>query len=142
MSFDRQYVFTLQPNTVEAARPWLEPLLEEFARKTCLVSAEDVIRQAKESDCQLWGYYDGETFRGVVATRIHHNTVGAVCSMWVCVGVDATELMEGMHAEIEKWARDIGCYALEIVGRPGWQKMLPGYQRVAVVLEKRLMETH
>lgn len=142
MSFDQTRVFTIRPEDVDATRPWLEPFLREFERKTCLVSAEDVIRQAKDSDCQLWSYYDGERFRGVVATRIHQNTVGKVCSMWVCIGIDATDLMDGVHAEIEQWARKIGCYALEIVGRPGWQKMLPGYRRVAVVLEKRLQEAH
>lgn len=142
MSFDRAGIFTVPPNMVEASRPWLEPLLAEFARATCLVSPEDVIRQAKDLDCQIWSYYDGERFRGVVATRIHTNTVGKVCSLWVCIGIDAVELMEGVHAEIERWARSIGCYALEIVGRPGWQKALPGYHRTAVVLEKRLTETH
>lgn len=142
MSFDVARVFTVHPSTVDAARPWLVPFLEEFARATCLVSPEDVIRQAKDLDCQLWSYHDGENFRGVVATRIHTNAVGKVCSMWVCIGVDAEELMGGMHAEIERWARGIGCYAIEIVGRPGWQKMLPGYRRTAVVLEKRLTETH
>lgn len=142
MSFDRANFFAIHPDTVDAARPWLEPLLVEFARKTCLVSAEDVIRQAKDSDCQLWSYYDGENFRGVVATRIHQTTIGRMCSMWVCVGLDAEELMLGVHEELEAWARSIGCYAMEIVGREGWQRKLPGYERKAVVLEKLLERGH
>jgi hypothetical protein len=31
---------------------------------------------------------------------------------------------------------------MEIVGREGWQKKLPGYTRKAVVLEKLLQEVH
>lgn len=135
-------MFTVRPQDVEAVRPWLQPFLEDFATKTCLVAAEDVIAQAKTCDCQLWSYHDGDKFRGVVATRIHTNTVGKVCSMWICIGLDAVELMEGVHGEIERWARGIGCYALEIVGRAGWQKRLPGYRRRAVVLEKHLTELH
>lgn len=142
MSFDPARMFTVRPQDVEAVRPWLQPFLEDFATKTCLVAAEDVIAQAKACDCQLWSYHDGIQFRGVVATRIHTNTVGKVCSMWICIGLDAQELMEGVHAEIERWARGIGCYALEIVGRAGWQKRLPGYRRRAVVLEKHLTELH
>lgn len=142
MSFDASRVFTVRPEDVDAVRAWLDPFLAQFEQKTCLVSAEDVIRQARSRDCQLWSYHDGQAFRGVVATRIHTTTLGLLCSIWICIGVDATELMEGMHAEIERWARGIGCYAIEIVGREGWQKKLPGYTRKAIVLEKRLMGTH
>lgn len=142
MSFDLARLFTVKPQDIEAVRPWLQPFLEDFARKTCLVSAEDVLEQAKHCECQLWSYHDGEKFRGVVATRIHTNAAGKVCSLWVCIGLDAEEIMEGMHAEIERWAREIGCYALEIVGRAGWERKLKGYRRSAVVLEKRLMEMH
>lgn len=142
MSFDRANVFTVRPEDVEAVRGWLEPFLTQFERKTFLVAAEDVIRQAKSRDCQLWSYHDGETFRGVVATRIHETSLGHLCSIWICIGIDATELIEGMHAEIEQWARTIGCYAIEVVGREGWQRKLPGYTRKAVVLEKRLQERH
>ncbi len=142
MSFKRANVFTVRPEDVDAVRPWLEPFLREFERKTCLVTPEDVIHQAKSRDCQLWSYHDGERFRGVVATRIHQTALGDLCSLWVCIGLDAIELMEGMHAEIENWARAIGCYAIEIVGREGWQKKLPGYTRKAIVLEKLIKERH
>lgn len=141
MSFDVSRFFTVKPEDIEAVRPWLQPFLEEFARKTCLVSPDEVIEQAKRCDCQLWSYHDGERFRGVVATRIHTNAVGKVCSLWVAIG-DGPELFEGFHTEIERWARGIGCYALEIVGRAGWQRKLPGYTQTGVVLEKRLQETH
>lgn len=142
MSFDVTRFFTVKPQDVDLVRPWLQPFLEAFAAQTCLVSAEDVIEQAKNRECQLWSYHDGEGFRGVVATRIHTNTVGRVCSLWVCIGVDTEELMIGAYQEIEGWARSIGCYAMEIVGRPGWQRRLPGFTRKAVVLEKLLQEKH
>jgi hypothetical protein len=138
MSFDVSRVFTVKPEDVDAVRPWLEPFLAEFAQKTCLVAPEDVIAQAKNRDCQLWSYHDGEKFRGVVATRVHQTTLGRMCAIWVCIGVDADDLMDGIHVEIENWARSIGCYAMEIVGRAGWQRKLPGYTRKAVVLEKML----
>ena len=135
-------MFTVRPEDVDAVRAWLDPFLAQFEEKTFLVSADDVIRQAKSRDCQLWSYHDGQDFRGVVATRIHQTSLGCLCSIWVCIGVNAEELMQGMHGEIERWARSIGCYAIEIVGREGWQRKLPGYTRKAIVLEKRLQETH
>jgi hypothetical protein len=44
------------------------------------------------------------------------------------------------HEHIESWARTMGCYAIEIVGREGWQRVLPDYKRTAVVLEKPLQQ--
>lgn len=142
MSFDVSRVFTVKPEDVDRVRPWLMPFLEDFERKTFMVSPEDVIAQAKTRDCQLWSYHDGENFRGVVATRLLKTTVGDICSLWVCIGLDADELIGGMYAEIENWARNVGCYAMEIVGREGWQRKLPGYSRKAVVLEKLLVGRH
>lgn len=142
MSFDPSRMFTVRPEDVEAVRPWLDPFLAEFAAKTCLVSPEEVLAQARRADCQLWSYHDGVQFRGLVATRIHTTLIGRICSLWICIGLDAPELMHGVHQEIETWARNLGCHALEIVGRAGWQKVLPGYTRTAVVLEKRLTELH
>lgn len=142
MTFDASRVFTVKPEEVDVMRPWLEPFLHEFEQKTCLVGAEDVISQAKTRNCQIWSYHDGVCFRGVVATRIHTTSIGKLCSLWVCIGLDADELMTGVHEEIEQWARRLGCYAMEIVGREGWQKKLPGYTRKAIVLEKRLAESH
>lgn len=140
--FDSARFFAIRPNDVDAVRPWLTPFLDDFAKKTGLVSAEDVITQAKNADAQLWSYHDGVKFRGVVATRIHQTAIGRLCSLWVCIAPDGEELMEGFYSELENWARSIGCYALEIVGRAGWLKKLPGFSKKAVVLEKLLTEVH
>ena len=138
MSFDRSRFFAVPSKGVEEARWWLEPLLEEFERATGFVTAEDVLNQAKAADCQLWSYHDGERFRGVVITRIHTLSRSKVCSLWGCLGIDATEIMEGVFAELESWALSIGCTDIEVVGRPGWIKKLPGFTCKAWMLQKSL----
>lgn len=143
-SFNPQGVFTVQPGDVERLAPMFRPLLDRFAAETALVSADDVLAQAKRCDAQLWGYYDGENLRGAVATRVHATTAGRFCNLWVCVGFDADDLIDGVLSEIETWARSVGCHALEIVGRRGWERRLKGrgFEKTAVVLEKRLAEVH
>lgn len=43
------------------------------------------------------------------------------------------------HAEIEAWAkRWHNCHKMIIHGRPGWEKVLSGYKRSTVCLEKKL----
>ena len=41
-------------------------------------------------------------------------------------------------AELERQAKGIGAIKLELEGRPGWQRVLPGYRLARVVLEKAL----
>lgn len=138
MSFDSRGFFAVQSKDVDAESWWIRPLLQEFERKTCLVSVEDVLSQARTADAQLWSYYDGERVRGVVATRLHKTARGLLCNIWICIGMDAVELIDGFYKEIEDWARSKDCFAIEVVGRPGWGKKLPGFKRTAIVLEKPL----
>lgn len=141
MNFDPANFFPVLPDQIQNARPHLEPWLARFDEVTRLVTPEDVFAQAARGDSQLWTYYDGE-FRGVLATRIFRTSVGKICNLWVCIGDDVEWLIAGVYSTLEMWARDNGCYAMEIIGRPGWQKVLPGFKRKAVVLEKIISEVH
>jgi hypothetical protein len=136
--------FAIQPHDVDPLTPWLMPFLERFATETTLTTPADVLEQAKDGRAQLWSYHDGAQFRGLVATRIHATQAGRICNFWVCVGVDTDELLDTMLGEIEPWARSQGCHVMEVVGRMGWARKLAsrGFERTAVVLEKRLAEVH
>ena len=43
-----------------------------------------------------------------------------------------------IEERIINYARDNGFTSVEIVGRPGWERVLTGYDRVAVVLRKTI----
>ncbi len=142
MIFRRDNLFTVRSTEVNDYRPHLLPLLRRMEQANDHVSAEDVFSQAERAEAQLWGYaVDGEV-KAMAATRIHTMAKGKLCSIWVCVGFDVLDIMNGAHEEIEKWARSIGCYAIEIVGRKGWGRVLPGYVQTSVVYEKSLEKVH
>lgn len=124
---------------VERLSPVLMPLLRKFEQSTALVTAEEVIAQAKRKACQLWVYHDGEMLRCVVATSVNEGLNRKGCLVWICVGHEFLELAEGVLSEIEEWAKSIGCTAMEIVGRAGWSKVIRGYRKAGVVFEKSLM---
>lgn len=140
--FDPGRFFAIRSADIESMRPFLEPLLRKFETETALATAESVLDAAKHADCQLWSYHDGKTLCGVIATEIKSGPGLKICVVWVCVGLDVLDLVDGVMTEIESWAKSIGCTAMEIVGRPGWQKFVRGYRRSAVVLEKSLLEAH
>lgn len=127
---------------VHRVAPELMPLLREFEEQTCVAVAEEVIEQAKRRASQLWTYHDGEKLRCVVATTVNEGVRRKGCLVWVCVGHEFLELATGVLSAIENWAQSIGCTHVEIVGRKGWGRVIEGYRRAAVVLEKRLMETY
>jgi hypothetical protein len=52
-------------------------------------------------------------------------------------GGDLQELQD-IERDICAYARQRGYSYVEIVGRPGWEKVLTGYQRTAVLMRKEL----
>ena len=52
-------------------------------------------------------------------------------------GGDIYELLE-IESEIEIYAKAEGFERLEIMGRPGWERVLEGYEKVAVLMRKEL----
>lgn len=130
-------VFTVQSHEVPEYRAHFEPALRAIER-TRVVTADDVLEQSEAGQAQLWGYAQDGKVTFAAATRIHELARGKLCSIWVGAGSGNPEVFREVHSHIEQWARSIGCYALEIVGRKGWLKVLPGYTDEAVVLVKPL----
>ena len=51
-------------------------------------------------------------------------------------GGDLDELKD-IEKEVHKHARRMGFKFIDIIGRPGWERVLPGYSRIAVLLRKK-----
>ena len=52
-------------------------------------------------------------------------------------GGDLDELLD-IEKDICDYARSQGFDSLEIIGRPGWERVLDGYRRTAILLRKEL----
>ncbi len=130
-------VFTVKSHEVPEYRKHFEPALKAIER-TRIVTLEDVFQQAHAGQAQLWGYARNGQVEFAAATRVHEMAQGKLCSIWIGAGAGTHDVFREVNAEIERWARSIGCYALEIVGRKGWKRVLPGYEEEAVVLVKPL----
>lgn len=103
------------------------PLLKEAAAVGDNVTKEDVLEGLKDSSFTL-------IIRDNSAALVSH------CGHFLRVGL-ASGIMEEMTS-IEQEATDIANIFkyeyIEIVGRPGWERVFPDYKRVAVVLRKEL----
>lgn len=74
--------------------------------------------------------------RSAVVTQIHAHPNGRVLRIWLAGG-DLEELMHFLPAA-DEYAREQGCDWVEIEGRPGWEKVLAGYEKRRVILVKEL----
>lgn len=74
--------------------------------------------------------------RSAVVTQIHAHPNGRVLRLWLAGG-DLNELLHFLPAA-DNYARAQGCIAVEVEGRPGWEKKLVGYEKRRVILTKEL----
>ena len=112
-----------------------------------LSNAEFVLKTAKEGKFQIWILWDKlqkinvEKYFGVVITEIIEKPLGKVCHIFMMTGRQRHK-WQYLVKDIEKFAKEEKCSMMELITRPGWQKVLNqfGYKRTHVVLEKQIKQ--
>ena len=136
--------------TKELDKVW--GLIEKDIRKSLLFSgqlsdSEFVLKTAKEGKFQIWILWDKvqktsvEKYFGVVITEIVEKPLGKVCHIYMMTGRQRHK-WQYLIKDIEKFAQEEKCSVMELIARPGWQKILNqfGYKRTHVVLEKQIKQ--
>ena len=127
-------------------------LIEKDIRKALLYSGQlsdsaFVLKTAKEGKFQIWLLWDKEQktsldrYFGVVITEIVEKPLGKVCHIYMMTGRQRHK-WQYLIKDIEKFAKEEKCLIMELISRPGWQKILSqfGYKRTHVVLEKQIKQ--
>ena len=125
-------------------------LIEKDIKQSLLFSgqlsdSEFVLDTAKEGKFQIWILWDKEQktnvekYFGVVITEIIEKKLGKVCHIFMMTGRQRHK-WQYLIKDIEKFAKEEKCLMLELITRPGWQKILSqyGYKRTHIVLEKQI----
>lgn len=106
-------------------RGYLEPAVDETW------TLEAVEHEVREQRAVFWPME-----RSAVVTQIHAYPRGRVLRIWLAGG-DLVELTHYLKAA-DNYARAEGCIAIEVEGRPGWERVLKDYSKRRVVLVKEL----
>jgi hypothetical protein len=127
-------------------------LIEKDIKQSLLFSgqlsdSEFVLDTAKEGKFQIWILWDKEQktnvekYFGVVITEIIEKKLGKVCHIFMMTGRQRHK-WQYLIKDIEKFAKEEKCLMLELITRPGWQKILSqyGYKRTHIVLEKQIKQ--
>jgi hypothetical protein len=100
----------------------------------------DVLAALLRAQMQLWVAIGGDGDDGIEAvlvTEIIDYPRRRRCNLFLSAGNALEACLEHLPT-IETWARAQGCDAIEASGRPGWERVLPGFRRTHVMLEKDL----
>jgi len=94
--------------------------------------------------CQLWILWDKEAkdqYYGVVVTELNIRPLIKTCNIRIMVGKDRTEWQHHIKI-IEDFARKNKCDKMELIARPGWERILKhfNYSKSHVILDKFLKE--
>jgi hypothetical protein len=87
---------------------------------------------------QLWlAVQDRNEILSAAITELHATENRKVCVIVACGGSDMNKWLD-LIGEIERFAKAEGCTRTRIVGRVGWERVLPGYRTRRIVLDKDL----
>ena len=112
-----------------------------------LTDSDHVYETAKEDKFQVWVIWDKnqkktvDKYFGVVVTEIIKRKHGKVCHVYIVTGRQMSK-WQHLISRVEEFAKDEGCKMMELIARPGWQKVYNnhGYKRTHVVLEKQIKQ--
>lgn len=98
---------------------------------------EGVRKALKNELAQLWVGWQGQRERIAVITQITDYDRGRVLLIRHCGGNGLEHLIE--HYDVlEDYARAHDCTHIDIVGRDGWGRLLPDYEKAATTWRKAL----
>ena len=136
--------------TKELDKVW--SLIEKDIRQALLYSgqltnSDFVLQTAKQDKFQVWVLWDKkqkttlDKYFGVVVTELIQRQLGKVCHIYIMTGKQRNK-WQHLVKVIEDFAKENKCQMLELIARPGWQKVMNnfGYKRTHVVLEKQIKE--
>ncbi|HLB80612.1 MAG TPA: hypothetical protein VJJ77_08910 [Dongiaceae bacterium] len=112
------------------------------ARSDGRYAVADVLAALRAGDMQLWVSLaeidDGASaVEAACITEIVSYPREKRCGIVFCAGKERKNWLHQL-AGIETWAKALGCTAMELQGRPGWERILPDWRKTHVILRKRI----
>lgn len=97
---------------------------------------EYLYRAGMAGEFQTWAVGPPNEIHLVVFTKIAHYPAATILQAFLAFGNDVEGCLPSLVATLEKAVNDTGCDFCDVIGRPGWEKLLPGFKRTSVVLSK------
>lgn len=114
-------------------------LIASAMHKTQLSDLEILKRQLHSGQALLWVAVDAPTFtvKATAATQVAIVNGHKYCTIIACGGNGRADWLPLIHG-LEDYARAQHCEAMRIFGRKGWSRVLPDYNIVGHITERKL----
>ena len=133
--------------TQELDKAWSlvdKDIKQALAYSSQLTDSNFVFEIAKQDKFQVWIIWDKtqkktvDKYFGVVVTELIQKKLGKI---YIATGRQRHKWQHLIN-DIEDFAKAEGCQMMELIARPGWQKVYNsyGYKRTHVVLEKQIKQ--
>ena len=138
MMTDKAALICIAPHLARAFYPIVADMLDKGFAVGDEIVPPDLIERLEDKRMVLWAAVVGED-RPVCAclTELVKMRSGLYCRITQCGG-ESLEAWRHLPAGIEEYARAEGCVKTVLGGREGWERVLVGYRRTWVTLEKVL----
>ena len=123
------------PDKVGQVWPHVSRMVQRAFDKTDYGTFGEVAEALFDGRARLWVVWREPEIIAAVVTQIRPTTYSKVC--YLCAaGGESREEWTHMMANIEEYARDMGCNKIRATGRKGWTRILPGFREKLIVFEK------
>lgn len=128
-SSDRAEILTVQPSEIgqyeSIALPFIKNALEHTDGET---DFRHILSDIATQQRQLWLIRADGEFIGAIVTQIYTTQSGQkIGEITLAAGRDY-QLWDHFSDVFAVWAKELGCVALQVIGRQGWEKLLRGKQ--------------
>jgi hypothetical protein len=135
--------YKMPDNFTGVPAEWLEsiwPQAEPWIAKACVrngnkVSSDDIKRFLLNRDMQLWITSKKGEIEAVALTEILTYPKKKYCRLLIGTGRNRQNWQNHITI-IEDWAKAQGCDGMESLARNGWERVLKGYSKTHIFLEK------
>lgn len=116
------------------------PLVEPFVARGLeyadgKFTTDDIREALKTRDMQLW---IANTLDSIGITQVVIYPRKKVCLVVMVAGSYLDRWVDEMETTFVAWAKERGCHSIEAFCRPGWEKVLPDWHKLHVVLGREL----
>lgn len=127
----------IDPKHVSEVWPVVAPLIRAAVENVGLTPFSEIEYDVLSGEGLLWVIWSGREIEAAATTVLSETSLGKVCVLSACGGQNMRTWLP-LFEQIENYARAERCDRMRIFGRDGWLRVLDGYSKTAIVIEKAL----
>lgn len=122
------------PDLVNQVWPLIEHHIRKALQRGGMGDYNTVAAGVLSGPDLLWLALEDDKIHAVAITSL---SLDGICTIVACGGAHFSQFGH-LIAGLEQFAKNEGCKAVRICGRPGWLRLLSGYRTKRVIIEKAL----